>query len=150
MRVTLSTILDTSAERAWAEVQTPRLLDHVAWPLLTFRYTEPVGRVWPEGVHQALLRGFGVLPMGMQRIDISKPMPGPNRYQLRDNGSGDLISRWDHLITIEPLSANRCRYTEEVEVSAGILTPFIWLFALLFYAHRQRRWRALVRSNFSY
>ncbi|WP_374137484.1 hypothetical protein [Sphingomonas sp.] len=86
----------------------------------------------------------------MQRIDISKPMPGPNRYQMRDNGSGDLIKRWDHWITIEPIAPDRCRYTDEVEVSAGIFTPFIWLFALVFYAHRQSRWRALVKSGFAY
>jgi hypothetical protein len=39
---------------------------------------------------------------------------------------------------------------DTVEVRAGVLTPFIWLFAQLFYRHRQRRWRALVARRFAY
>jgi hypothetical protein len=37
-------------------------------------------------------------------------------------------------------------YSDEVEVSAGALTPFIWAFAQIFYWHRQRRWRGLANS----
>jgi len=38
-------------------------------------------------------------------------------------------------------------YTDEIEIQAGWLTPGIWLFAQLFYRHRQRRWKALLRSE---
>jgi len=37
-----------------------------------------------------------------------------------------------------------------VTIEAGILTPFVWLFARLFYAHRQRRWAALAAKGFSH
>lgn len=96
------------------------------------------------------LRMFGVVPLGNQRIVITKPMLGPLRYQLRDNGSGDLASRWDHLITIEPVGSDQCRYTDEVELKAGILTAFVWAFASVFYAYRQWRWRKLVKDDFAY
>jgi hypothetical protein len=39
-----------------------------------------------------------------------------------------------------------------MRVSAGVLTPVVWLFAVLFYRHRhrQRRWRELAQSGFNY
>lgn len=152
MRVAISTVLDVSAERAWAEVQTSRLLTYVAWPLLTFTPigSERLPTTWDNGSHPVLLRAFGVVPLGKQHIVTTKPALGPNRYQLRDNGAGDLASRWDHMITIEPLRHDQCRYSDEVEVQAGILTPFVWFFAVIFYAHRQRRWRKLVNREFVY
>lgn len=151
VRVKLTTDLDVPAERAWAEVRTSRLLDHVAAPLQAFEPVEPpvLPDVWQEGRYLVRLRMFGVLPIGMQWIVISFPDASPERYQLRDNGHGSLVSTWDHLITIEPLAADRCRYTDEVEVRAGLLTPFVWAFARLFYAHRQRRWRRLVATRFA-
>lgn len=150
MRVRLSTILDVPAERAWAAARQPRLLDHVAHPLQVFEPIEPpvMPDTWTDGRYLVRPRMFGVVPMGTQWIVISTLERGPDRYCLRDDGHGSLVSRWDHLITIEPITAGRCRYTDEVEVRAGPLTPFVWAFAHLFYRHRQRRWRALVASNF--
>lgn len=152
VKIAISTMLDTSAERAWTEVQTSRLLEYIAWPLLTFA---PIGSArlpaqWRESVHPVRLRALGLWPLGEQRIVTTKPMLGPDRYQLRDKGSGDLVSRWDHMITIESAGPSRCRYTDEVDVSAGVLTPFVWAFARIFYAHRQRRWRRLVGNDFAY
>jgi hypothetical protein len=150
MRVKLATTLDISAEQAWAGVQTSRLLDYVAWPLQTFEPVDPpaLPEVWGEERYRVRLHLFGLIPIGTQWIVISVPSRGPERYQVRDNGHGSIVSRWDHLITIEHLSAMRCRYTDKVEVRAGLLTPFVWAFAQLFYRHRQRRWRKLVADNF--
>jgi len=36
-----------------------------------------------------------------------------------------------------------------VTIKAGVLTPFVWLFARLFYAHRQRRWATLAAKGFN-
>ena len=63
---------------------------------------------------------------------------------------GALIRRWDHLITIEPAGPRRTRYTDWVEAEAGLLTPLVWAFARVFYAHRQRRWQRLVAHGFRY
>jgi len=37
-----------------------------------------------------------------------------------------------------------------VDIEAGLLTPFIWLFSQVFYRHRQRRWQALVKRQFAF
>lgn len=150
MLIRHETPLETSAERAWAAVLQPRLLDHVAWPVQTFEPLDPpvLPRVWSDGRYVVRLRLFGLVPLGRQTIGISIVERGPARYRLRDDGHGDLIRSWDHLITITPVSATHCRYVDEVEVRAGVLTPLVAAFAWVFYWHRQRRWRALVAQDF--
>lgn len=151
MRITRSIVLDVSAEQAWAVVQEPHLLEHVAYPLQAFEPVNPPAwpTTWEDGRYKVRLRLFGIVPIGTQWIVISKLAHGPQAYRLRDNGHGSLVSRWDHVITIEPIFATRCRYTDEVEVRAGLLTPVVTAFANLFYRHRQRRWRGLVAAGFA-
>ncbi|KQN26025.1 hypothetical protein ASE86_07615 [Sphingomonas sp. Leaf33] len=151
MRIKLSTILNVPAGRAWIAVRQPRLLDFVASPIQVFEPVDPpvLPDTWSDGRYLVRPRMFGLLPMGTQWIVISALDRGPAKYRLRDNGHGSLVRRWDHVITIEPIDAQRCRYTDEVEVSAGVLTPFVAGFAHMFYRHRQRRWRQLVASDFA-
>lgn len=152
MRVQRTSVFDASAERVWAEVQTSRLLMHVAAPLIVFA---PAGGarlpdVWTPGRYRVWMWLFGILPMGRQWVCIEHIDVPPGHYGIRDNGAGDLVRIWDHVITIEPMDEGRCRYTDRVDVKAGLLTPFIWVFARVFYGHRQRRWRALIGRNFAY
>lgn len=68
---------------------------------------------------------------------------------LGDNGYSPLISKWDHLITAQEVNGGTL-YRDSVTIKAGVLTPFVWLFARLFYAHRQRRWATLAANGFNY
>jgi len=45
---------------------------------------------------------------------------------------------------VEALPANRSRYTDRVEISAGLLIPGVLLFESLLYRARQRRWKRLL------
>lgn len=150
MKIALSTLLDIPAEQAWSAVRQSRLLEHVASPLQAFEPVDPpaLPEQWSDGSYLVRLRLFGWLPLGTQWIVISTLEQGPDRYRLRDDGRGALVAKWDHLITIEPITRNWCRYTDEVEVQAGFLTPAITAFAHVFYRHRQRRWRGLVAAGF--
>ena len=53
---------------------------------------------------------------------------------------------WNHDITLIPLDGNHTKYTDRVEIRAGWKTPFIWLWANAFYAHRQRKWIHLLKN----
>ncbi len=149
--VSISTHLPASPDAVWDHVQTPRLLHHVAWPLIRF---VPKGAPWPaerwtEGRHETWMFLFGLIPIGWQVIGIELPTATPGRHVVRDNGYGPLIRRWDHWIEIEP-EGRGTRYTDTVHIDAGLLTPLITAFAKIFYRHRQRRWRSLARSGFAY
>ncbi len=150
--VRVTTLLDCRPERAWEEVQKPNLMRYVAAPLIHFEAVNPpeLPERWKEGEYLVRLKLFGVLSLGTQWIGIEFPpdhTPGVS-YQMRDNGHGQLMRVWDHLITIEPTPDGRTRYTDRVEVNAGLLTPLAWVFARLFYRHRQRRWCKLAGRNF--
>jgi ligand-binding SRPBCC domain-containing protein len=150
MRVTLSTTITMPPEEVWRRILTPDLLLQVAAPMVRFRF--PDGRVpdrWIEGQRYLVsLAILGVLPFGKQWIVPTIHVDPETAWtkKLRDNGHSALIRRWDHWITVVPDADGNTRYTDDVEVDAGILTPFIWLFAQAFYRHRQRRWRALARD----
>jgi ligand-binding SRPBCC domain-containing protein len=150
MKVELSTKIDLPAEQVWEAVQTQELLVHVAWPLVRFTPIEPksVSGFVSGGRYLVGLQLFGVLPFGAQWIvttdetELGKAWP----KLLRDNGYSAIIKTWDHWISIEPDGTKITRYSDQVEIKAGILTPFIWLFAHTFYRHRQRRWRGLAKT----
>ena len=54
------------------------------------------------------------------------------------------------MIEVAPRADGRTDYRDTVEIHAGLGTLPAWLFAQLFYRHRQRRWRALAARDFDY
>jgi hypothetical protein len=150
--VELSTTLDCTPEEAWSRVQTSALLMHVAAPLIRFtpQGGKPFPAIWAPGEYRAWMWLFGIVPIGWQAVVISHPEPNGETRFIRDNGYGPLIRRWDHWITIAPGAAEgTTHYTDRVEIESGLLTPLIAAFARVFYAHRQRRWRALAATAFA-
>jgi len=132
-------------------VRTSALLLYVAAPLIRFTPKDEAAfpEVWQPGEYRAWMWLFGWVPIGWQAVVISEPAPQGEARFIRDNGYGPLIRRWDHWITIGPAPSGGTAYTDRVEIEAGLLTPLIAAFARLFYAHRQRRWRALVQNGFA-
>jgi hypothetical protein len=155
MHVQRTVLLSCSPQQCFAEVQTPRLMKYIASPLVRFTPVEPksLPERWEENEYLVSVRLFGFLPIGRQWANISgrdrSNEIGRFYVELRDNGRGTLMSKWDHLITIQG-SGQGCSYTDRVEVKAGLLTPLVWLFAWFFYRHRQRGWQRLVANRFSY
>lgn len=129
---------------------TPRLLRHVAFPLLVFRSREPGGfpERWPEGEHRVFMFLFGIVPFGSQTIAVSHGVAEDGTVWVRDNGHGFLVRVWDHRIEIKPGPDGTTRYCDTADIKAGLLTVFVWAFAHIFYRWRQARWRALARGGF--
>lgn len=156
MHVRVTSEFDCTPERAWTELLRTRLLAYVVWPLVVFEPLDPdpLPTLWSEGEYLVRIRPFGLLPLGTHTIRIEIPTvettPGSQRYEFRDDGSGELFSTWDHRITIEETADGRTRYTDAVEVRAGLLTPAFWLLAHLLYRYRQHRWGRLVRNGYDY
>lgn len=148
-----STRIDAPVEVVARHVMTPRLLDHIAAPMVHFGYPAEFDRdgEWPVGEHRVSLKVFGLIPLGWQVIGIEKPDgPDAETITLRDNGYSPLIKRWDHWIVIRPHpSGEGTLYTDRVHIEAGLLTPIVAAYARVFYAHRQRRWRALAVEDFA-
>ena len=149
MRITLSSVLAVTASVAFEQVKRPALLHYVAYPLIRFVPDQPFPEVWQSGRYETKMQLFGVIPLGRQTIGIEQPdATVSGSLILRDKGSGHLARTWDHWIYLKPLGEEQCQYTDRVTIQAGVLTPFIGFFALIFYAWRQHRWKKLVRLNF--
>ena len=150
MKIDLSSYIPCSYEEAVEQVKTPRLLQHVAAPLVSFAPVVPVHfpSIWAGRTYTVKLKLFGLIPFGKQHIVISYP-DGTGGFSLRDNGYGAPDRTWAHTITITQTPAG-VLYKDVVAISAGLLTPVVWLYACFFYRHRQARWRCLAASGFAY
>lgn len=146
MRVHVETVLPCSADAAWSEVCKSSLLVEIASPLVTFAASAegPIPETWCEG-ETVRIRSFlfGVLPLGTRTLFFEQI--DPERRQIQTRERDRLVRRWDHLISLEEAAPGTVRYTDDVEIHAGMFTPGLWLFAMWFYRHRQRRWRRLAK-----
>ena len=146
MRLFVETLLPCGADQAWATVQTSELLHEVASPLVTIRPLpgEQFPKYWQAGsrIHCRPLL-FGLLPLFTRDLSFERIDPVKRKIQTRE--SDRLIARWDHAIRIRAISDDACWYSDEIEIEAGWLTSFVWLFAALFYRHRQQRWQNVAR-----
>lgn len=151
MKVEVSSYFPCTFEQCAAQLQTTRLLEYVSRPLLCFVPIDPpvLPAMWQVGNYCVGLRLFGLIPLAQQAIVISIPHAGADSAELRDNGYGSFIARWDHRILMRRDGAG-VHYTDRVDIDAGVLTPLVWAFASVFYRHRQRRWKKLIASGFVY
>lgn len=145
MRVNISCMIRTDAAKMWEALQKPASLMRVAAPILTFR---PLGgtelpQKWDvETAYPFRLYAFGILPLGNHHIVVKKI--DHEQMQIITNESGLLAKHWDHFVRVERIDETTVRYTDSIEIQAGLLTLGIWLFAHLFYRHRQRQWKLLM------
>jgi len=151
MRLRRTSLLVCPVELCAREVARPASLLWVAAPLLTFWPLDPpaFGPLWEPGPHRVRLLLGGRLPVGEHTLDIEEVPSGPTGTVFHDAGHSHLIKLWDHRIVLEDFHG-MTRYTDSVDVRAGVLTPAVWLFAHIFYGHRQRRWHRLVTRGFDY
>ena len=146
MTVRVQSVFDCPPEKVWAELQTSALLREVIRPLMRFRSLDPPGvpERWTQGsAFHFRCYLFGVIPLGKHTIFVERIDPVARELQSREHGA--LVRHWDHLIRIRPTPDGRTLYSDEVEISAGPLTPLVWAFGQWLYRHRQRRWRRIAR-----
>lgn len=151
-KVVRSCILEADADRVWEEVNRPRLLIYVAKPLVHFRLPKTLDpeTAWPDGEHKVTMSAFGVLPIGWQIVRIERPAPTERVRYLLDRGEGSIAVVWHHKISVESLPDPRTRYSDDVAVGAGWMTPLVWAFANILFWHRQRRLVRLAAQGFTF
>lgn len=146
MRVYVESILPCSAELAWEEVRTSRLLLEVVRPLVVLRPLrgEQFSEHWTSG-QTMLCRTFlfGLIPLGVRTVHFTQVDSAAREIHTREFDR--LIHRWDHVIRVRPIDGEHCRYSDEIEVEAGRLTRLAAWFVGVFYRHRQRRWQRVAR-----
>lgn len=150
MRVTLRLELDAAPDDVWELLHDPLALAEVVAPLLRI---EPVGHRrfpprWTTSDHVVRTRLLGVATLGDQRIRLSASRRGDARI-LEDSGgpvSGLLgvVTSWRHRMAVSPAPGGGTLYRDRLDLSAGALTPFVWIGTWALWQYRAARIRAVV------
>ncbi|MBX7168018.1 MAG: hypothetical protein K1X74_16910 [Pirellulales bacterium] len=146
MNLRLTTLLDTSAPRAWDALLCIETFTEVTRGLLGFRVLEgppPTGNWEPGARWELRIYLAGLLPAWRHELSIIAIDPGTLTMRTRERGGP--LRVWNHTLHLAPIDEQRCRYTDEVEIDAGLMTPLAWLIASVFFRYRQWRWRRLAR-----
>lgn len=145
MIATISTKLETTEEKMWGLITEPKSLQYVSFPILSFTSEVPseLDAKWIVGKKYNLsLHLFEVFPLGRHVIEVM--CINQAELIIETHEGGLLAPVWDHTINIQQCDDKKLNYTDTIEIKAGLLTPVIWLFAQLFYRHRQKRWKKLL------
>jgi hypothetical protein len=145
MIVRVSTDLEIPADLAWETVKKPETFRYIVRGVLGVKELDEVPEDWGEGLTvRVRLYFFHVIPAWKHEIRIVRVDEAALEIYTNEHGGG--VRKWNHRITIEPLSSETCRYTDEIDIGAGPITPLVWAYAHAFYRYRQRRWRKLARQ----
>lgn len=144
MIVRKTSLFPASREVVFEKLQRMETLRYIAWPYAAF---EPVGDdpvTWKAGsISSFRFRLFGFIPYGTHTIRIIRF--DPDGVSSREGN--EHVPVWNHDITLTMIDDGHTEYTDRVEIKAGWKTVFIWLWANLFYAHRQRKWIKLLEKK---
>lgn len=142
--VHVETTLPTSAERVWSAMLSPATFLYVCkglfgFPALAGR-TESL-RTGERGT--GWLMAFHVIPAYRHTIEVTEVDEATGIIRTREHGG--VLKAWNHTLHVEALQTDSCRYSDTVDIDAGLLTGAVVTIANGIYRYRQRRWRKLVR-----
>ncbi len=146
MTVRKSSFFQAPVEKIFDKLQRLETLQYIAYPYATF---EPVdGKqelIWEKDtIFSFRFKLFGVIPFGVHTIKVIW-------FSLEEgiftNETNPHVPMWNHEIVLERVDENTTKYTDIVEINAGWKTVFVYVWAVCFYSHRQRKWKKLLDSN---
>lgn len=144
----ISTKLNCTDTQLWSEIIKAESLQYVASPLLYFipiNKDEPFNE-WTVGrTYRLKIFFLKFIPLGKHDISVITIDKKSNRIETHE--SGLLAPTWNHSIWFHNTD-NGLEYTDQIEIKAGLLTFLIWLFAQIFYRHRQRKWKKLLKIKY--
>lgn len=145
-RVHLETILPTDADQVWTAMQYPVTFLYVCRGL--FGMPALAGRSAPLRAGErgtGWLFAFHVFPAYRHTLEI-RSVDQQNRT-IVTHEYGGVLRAWDHTLHVEPVGPRSCRYSDTVDIDAGVLTAIVVLIAKGIYRYRHRRWRKLVARH---
>ena len=134
-----------SAQTLWADILDPTALAESMKGAITYEGlpTEPVY----EGQKIVVtLKRWGWLPMGQWTMEVVRRDDA--HFILESREHGNVVRSYKHRLVVEPLSENSARYTDKLDVDAGLLTPFVFPMFKAMYEQRHdaRRKRLEARA----
>jgi hypothetical protein len=146
IKIIISSILNKPAEKIWSKLLDVETLIYICKPMATFKTTtKDKNMKWElnkEYVFKLLIYGF--IPFGNHRIILEK-IDGTNKIIISKEHN-KIVKIWNHIIKMENNGEDNIKYTDEVEIYAGIFTLFVAIWGIIFYKHRQRKWKKVAKE----
>lgn len=141
--VYLETELPTDADRVWGAMQYAGTFLYLCRGL--FGIPALVGRTEPMRVGElgtAWLWVLHLIPLYRHTIHVVEI--DEQSRTVRTNEYGGILRTWNHTLHVEPVADGRCRYSDSIDVDAGVLSTLAARGATAIFRYRQRRWHKLV------
>ncbi len=127
----------------------PSMMQKVASPLVVFKAVRPsiFPNRWENGAtYRMKMYLLGFLPLGWQELSIQSKFTGTEAI-LTDVGPGFAVKMWDHKVILRKDGDSRTSYDETLNLTAGLMTPLIWIGMTALFAWRKYRWLTLTRED---
>ncbi len=151
-RLTVSSIIPIKIDKAWENLQTPKLLQFVAKGMITFKSINEEGfpHKWEKGkTYGVKMRIFGIIPFGGTHfINIAEINSSNYRISTKEWDSSAKV--WNHNVQMKTIGNDSIQYVDSIEIYGGFMTGFITAFAKYFYKHRQKRWQIVANESLEF
>lgn len=146
LTVKKSSVFPAAKDEIFRRLQKLKTLQYIAHPYATFKSVDDTEELtWEEDSAFAFhFKLFALIPFGVHTIKVIQFDIEKGIYTQEGNKH---VPVWNHKIILEKIDENTTKYTDIVEIQAGWKTLFVYLWANCFYAHRQRKWKRLLKRN---
>lgn len=146
MTVRKTSVFPASEKEVFRRLQKLKTLQYIAHPLASFTPVDGNNKlIWKAGSKSSYkFKLFRFIPFGIHTIKVIHF--GLNNGILTHEGNKH-VPVWNHKIIIIRIDGKRTKYTDIVDIDAGWKTPFVYFWAVCFYAHRQKRWINLLKHK---
>lgn len=146
LTVKKSSVFPAEKDEIFRRLQKLKTLQYIAHPYATFKSVDDTEELtWQEDSAFAFhFKLFALIPFGVHTIKVIQFDIEKGIYTQEGNKH---VPVWNHKIILEKIDENTTKYTDIVEIQAGWKTLFVYLWANCFYAHRQRKWKRLLKRK---
>ena len=132
-----------SAQTLWDDLLNPDSLAESMKGAVTYvgLPTEPVEQGQSFTVK---LKRWGWLPMGKWTMKVVERDDA--NFVLRSEEFGNVVTLYQHRLSIEPISDTQCRYTDEIEIDAGLFTSMVFPTFVAMYEQRHAMRKARLEA----
>jgi hypothetical protein len=125
----------------WELLQQSRSLVIVARGMIGYSGATRFPAQWEVGSRMTIrpsLRGR----LKLRDIDVHYTRVDPENMTIVTTASSRYVKKWEQTRQVIPISENRCRYVDTIEVEGalGVLTPIAGCYALSYCVREHKRW----------
>ncbi len=139
-------ILPAKKDEVFELLKSFEILKEIAAP---YMYFEPINNseniIWKAGeTFDFRVKFLNFIPSGIQKVKV---IEFDKDSRIYTNEVNDSIPIWNHQIILKDLGDGTTEYSNTVEVYAGWKTVFVYIWAKIFYRHRQRKLKSILSKK---